>query len=277
MVGFYKHDIPSWMDGTESLSDGAYRAYHVICQLIYLNEGPIALNEHGIAGRCRQSVRSFRKHLDELISSGKLRLENGRLANSRAEKELEKIDENRMNAREGGINSGRSRNSAAKPLKVNDADEAPLQEDRSLKDKTRLDKTSISAQSADGRKPSRRKAKEPIADDFAILPTTEQYGIGLGLSKNEMGRELERFRNHAKQNDRRCADWQMALRNWFMGAAERLNKTPPGSREQIDWEHEVMRFQGGARWPFRTLGPEPGDGGCKVPRDVLEKFNITPA
>ena len=44
MVAFYKHDIAAWMDGTESLSDRAYRAYHVIVQMIYLNEGPIALN-----------------------------------------------------------------------------------------------------------------------------------------------------------------------------------------------------------------------------------------
>ncbi len=42
---FYRHEIPSWMDGTEALSDGQYRLYHVVCQLIYQNEGPIRLNE----------------------------------------------------------------------------------------------------------------------------------------------------------------------------------------------------------------------------------------
>ena len=51
MVAWYKHDIPDWMDGTEGLDDGPYRVHHVVCQLIYLNEGPIALNEKGIAGR----------------------------------------------------------------------------------------------------------------------------------------------------------------------------------------------------------------------------------
>lgn len=141
MVAFYKHDIPSWMDGTEALSDGAYRAYHVVVQLIYLNEGPITLNEHGIAGRCRQSVRTFKIHLDELIAAGKLRLENGKLLNSRAEKELEKIDENRVNAGKGGVNSGKSRRGVSKSLKDKEAGEAPLQEDRSLKDKTRLEET----------------------------------------------------------------------------------------------------------------------------------------
>src|SRR6266516_7358991 len=113
MVAFYKHDIPAWMDGTEGLTDGAYRAYHVIVQLIYLNEGPITLNEHGIAGRCRQSLRGFRRNLKELLTNGKLTLVNGRLRNSRADQELEKIDESRMHAVNGGINSGKSRNSHA--------------------------------------------------------------------------------------------------------------------------------------------------------------------
>jgi uncharacterized protein YdaU (DUF1376 family) len=139
MVAFFKHDIPAWMDGTEALDDGPYRAYHVICQLIYQCEGPVTLNEHGIAGRCKQSIRSFRANLKVLLDLGKLTLSDGRLTNSRAEKELEKICENRVNASEGGKKSGEVRKSAAKPLKNNNTGEAPLQEDRSLK--TRLEET----------------------------------------------------------------------------------------------------------------------------------------
>lgn len=79
MVGFYKHDIPAWMDGTEALSDGAYRVYHVVVQLIMLNEGPIARNDRGIAGRCNQTVKAFGRYLDELISIGKLTFEGDRI------------------------------------------------------------------------------------------------------------------------------------------------------------------------------------------------------
>lgn len=84
MVGFYKHDIPAWMDGTEALSDGAYRAYHVIVQLIMLNEGPIALDERGIAGRCNQDLRTFRVHLATFLRAGKLTLSDGLLSIERA-------------------------------------------------------------------------------------------------------------------------------------------------------------------------------------------------
>jgi len=88
---FYKREITSWMDGTENLSDGAYRAYDVIINLIYLHEGPITPNEKGIAGRCNQSTRAFRSHLRELFDSGKLALVSGKLVNIRAEKEIETL------------------------------------------------------------------------------------------------------------------------------------------------------------------------------------------
>jgi uncharacterized protein YdaU (DUF1376 family) len=168
MVAFYKHDIPAWMDGTEGLTDGAYRAYHVIIQLIYLNEGPITLNEHGIAGRCRQSLRGFRRNLDELITKKKLALDNGRLHNSRADQELEKIDECRMNAINGGINSGKSRNRHAKALKNNNADEATLQKNRT--DKTRLEKTREEKKDAADAAPADSQGSQPTQPE----PTTPQ-------------------------------------------------------------------------------------------------------
>ena len=139
MVSWYKHDIPAWMDGTESLSDGAYRAYHVICQLIYLNEGGIAVNEKGIAGRCNQSIRAFRSNLEELLLANKLTLIDGRLSNARANLELEKIAENRINAGKGGEKSGERRKVQPKPLENNSSSKAPLPDHRSLKDKTRED------------------------------------------------------------------------------------------------------------------------------------------
>jgi hypothetical protein len=105
MVGWYKHDIPAWMDGTEALGDGPYRAYHVICQLIYLNEGPIALNEHGIAGRCHQHILAFRRHLKSLLDDGKLVLIDGRLSNDRAATELQLVNDHRTTSGKGGRNS----------------------------------------------------------------------------------------------------------------------------------------------------------------------------
>lgn len=102
MADWYRHDIPSWMDGTGTLSDAAYRAFHVICELIYVNEGPITLNERGIAGSCNQRLDRFRAALAELVATDKVELRDGRIHNGRCEREIEKLYSNRQNARKGG-------------------------------------------------------------------------------------------------------------------------------------------------------------------------------
>lgn len=133
MVTWYKHDIPAWMDSTEALPDGAYRAHHVICQLIYLNEGPIRLNEQGIAGRCNQHILTFRKNLNLLLTSALLTLNPDQtLSQPRANLELERIGRNRVNAGLGG-------RAKYKSLKNNDLDLAPLKDTSAHK--TRLEKT----------------------------------------------------------------------------------------------------------------------------------------
>jgi hypothetical protein len=141
MVEFFKHDIPAWMDGTEALDAETYRTYHVICQLIYLNEGPIANNEHGIAGRCRQSIRTYRRCLETLMELGKITVEDGRIGNERAFIELETIFENRSHASQGGFKSAGVRKSRRNALKNSDPPQAPLSETNSLREKSREDKS----------------------------------------------------------------------------------------------------------------------------------------
>lgn len=139
MVVWYKHDIPAWMDGTSGLSDAAYRAFHIICQMIYLGEGPIALNERYLSGACNQSIRGFRSALAELVEAGKISVADGKIANSRAAFELLSVKNNRENARKGGEKSGEVRKSPENPKENNADGEATLQNNRSLREKKRLD------------------------------------------------------------------------------------------------------------------------------------------
>lgn len=131
MVAYYQHDIASWMDGTEGLSDGEYRAYHVVCELIYLNNGPIILHESGIAGRCNQHTLAFRSNLKKLIEKGKIiQAAAGKISNKRVEAELVKIGSKRRKPPSdpqptttqptpgpGEVRQGSDGGSAAKPLK----------------------------------------------------------------------------------------------------------------------------------------------------------------
>lgn len=135
MVAYYQRSISAWMDGTESLDDGEYRVYDVICNLIYLNDGPIVMHESGIAGRCNQHPLKFRRNFQKLVERGKLIvLEGGKITNARVESELKKIGSRKRGAlpnpsrtpaeppggREG-VRRGSPGGSSGNPLKDNEA------------------------------------------------------------------------------------------------------------------------------------------------------------
>lgn len=104
----------------------------------------------------------------------------------------------------------------------------PFPPDRKGEDKKGKD--SIPAEVAPEPKPekkSRRKPQTAIADNFSINSTVKAAAVRLGFTESEIQREVQRFIRHAKQNDRRCADWQMAAQNWFDKAAEFAGKAPP--------------------------------------------------
>lgn len=148
VVTFYKHHIPDWMDGTEGLDAETYRTYHTVCQLIYLNEAAITNNEYGIAGRCKQSLRTYRRCLATLLSQGKLTMFGDRIANERASIELKNVDLNRSHASQGGLASAGVPKRRGKLLKIHEPITVPLLDANSLKDKTRQDKTRPRTQEA---------------------------------------------------------------------------------------------------------------------------------
>lgn len=159
MVGYYKHDIPSWRGGTSALSDRAYRVYHVIVEQIMLHEGPAPFHERTLAGLSNRSTRDLRAAIEELLDAGKISIADGLITNRRAGDELEAIFANRENSAKGGrtprersvngrrkvseydANAGREdREEVEKTNDINDQIEAPLQSDQSLKEKSRVEK-----------------------------------------------------------------------------------------------------------------------------------------
>jgi len=298
MVAFYKHDIPAWMDGTEGLSDGAYRVYHVVCQLIYLNEGPIMLNERGIAGRCNQSMKTFRKHLDELLALGKLSMVDGRIANSRAAVELEAVQKNRENAGKGGKISANVRKNSGNPgispenaerepdksLKNNDAGEAALKSNRSLKEKTREEKTqhSVEVSKTSGRKPSLDdRTLEAALREAAGLendPSPNLFVVGPVHALIAEGYDLERHIlpvvRSLKAQGKRWSNWRYIVpavrdQNAVTAAPEKAQAPLPADPEKtrrvhLRWAKDFL-LEG--RWSD-SWGPRRGEQGCPIPEDV---------
>lgn len=194
MASWYKHDIAAWMDGTEGLDHESYRVYHVICQLIYLHEGPIRRHDTGIAGRCNMHVLTCRKRIDQLISDGKIVLNaDGTLGQNRANTELGRMGSGRgaesrasrrrvepesvagtgeVDARsEGGggevhprlgrgapeVDTRSGVGSASKPLKNNTSTENENENDAPRLDKTRLEKTRLEEIAAPAARPPETK------------------------------------------------------------------------------------------------------------------------
>jgi len=305
MVGFYKHDIPAWMDGTEALSDGAYRTYHVIVQLIMLNEGPIALNERGIAGRCNQAIKSFRVHLDVLLKAGKLILSDGRLSNPRAEIELRAVMKNRENAGKGGSSPKKSAQNSAeqtvsgaspadepsidpdKSLKNNEAGEASLGKISSLKEKRREDSPIVpkgtdrfeefraaypSRNVRFQATPARKRWLEALkrgADPEQIIAGAKSYAAEqarIGKAGTEFVKTAEVWlRSHL------WLDYQPEA-----GVAD-ANQSGPDTYlaglSDDDWRGHLRRWRStGGQWTLANRTKPPDDPATKVPAHLLAEL-----
>lgn len=116
------------------------------------------------------------------------------------------------------------------------------------------------------RKP-RKGNSTPLPDNYALPEATKAFGLSWGFSSGEIAREHEKFRNHAKQNDRRCVDWIAAERNWLIGAAERTGKSAPVEggavsdglvevlgQEELDAWDEYGRKKTGKSFPRNSRG-----------------------
>lgn len=235
MVAWYKHDIPAWMDGTEGLDDGPYRAYHIICQLIYLNEGPIALNETGIAGRCKQHILAFRRNLRTLMELKKLVLIDGRLSNDRAATELQSVANHRATSAKGGRGSagvakGLNRGSEevggishsdmdSNQLIINDQTTVSLldtQHQETREEETREEKKERERECAPpAEKQSRKKIRLPMPDILVMTDTHREYAARFGFLGAKSDQLFLAFKNHHGAVGSIFSDWDAAWRKWI--------------------------------------------------------------
>ncbi|MCJ2041029.1 YdaU family protein [Methylobacterium sp. J-059] len=313
MVGFYKHDIPAWMDGTEALSDGAYRAYHVIVQLIMLTEGPIARNDRGIAGRCNQTLKTYSRNLAELIAAGKIQVVDGKLDNGRAASELVAIRANRANASKGGKISRKSEKisenlektpadlkkiqesskvHATNSLKNNDPIQAPLKDGVSLKEERREDSPIVPK----GTDP------EGFAEFWQAYPKRDgdnSRKTAIRAYSKVIGRDvtpaaiLSAVRAHAadmRAKGKLGTELVPMASTWLnQGRFERFTNAPEAHSEAVqadpttrlakvpedEWRARVRTWKSRCGyWPWQQLTPTPDDPRTKVPAHVLAEFGI---
>ena len=191
MVKFYKHDIADWMDGTEGLSDGAYRAYHVICQLIYLNEGPIKIHERGLAGRCNQRVDHFKRNLNDLLTVGCVVSNDGLLSVYRCSNEL--------------LTILYRRSSVSKSLKNKGATQPQPPLEKSREEKIRLDNKEEKSLVV-----SKENDSPEIKEMFELWNMVAE-ALDLPLAKKLTSQRRQRLRRILKEHG--MAEFKEVLRN----------------------------------------------------------------
>ena len=76
-------------------------------------------------------------------------------------------------------------------------------------------------------KSTRKEPETRIPDDWLPKNASIEKANALGFVAREISREAEKFKNHARQKDRRAARWDSAFDNWIINAAEYQNKSPP--------------------------------------------------
>lgn len=127
-------------------------------------------------------------------------------------------------------------------------------------------------------KPSRRKPSKPIPESFPDEPClTWAREQAAKTDRNlSVDREAERFRNHAQQHDRRCADWAAAWRNWVDKAIERAPSLgiaqTPAAQAYDPWPDRARSWIIDDGWNSVDWGPAPNKPGCRMdPRYIREQ------
>lgn len=248
MVAFYKHHILDWRGGTASLSDRAYRVYHVIVEQIMLNEGPIPYHDRTLAGLANRSTRDLRMAVDELVEAGKITVADGLISNKRASDELVGVKTNRENAAKGGrtpreqsANGRRTvRELSEKHNEINSETEATLHDVVSLKEKRREEKKEeplsfpFAVAAPIGAAQPRTSARgSRLPQDWKLDTAGRAYATDRGFNGPQIDRMAERFANHwhSKTGKDACKmDWQATWRNWVLNEVER---SPPTAQKTV--------------------------------------------
>jgi hypothetical protein len=87
---------------------------------------------------------------------------------------------------------------------------------------------------------SPRKAPTRLPDGWTPSLEDTQLARELGV---DVARETETFRDHARANDRRQADWPASFRNWLRGAAGRFGQRSPAQARGGPAPLEVLARQ----------------------------------
>jgi hypothetical protein len=214
MVFWYKRDPNAALNGMRGLSHDAKSAYNTIIDLLYARDGDLPDSERLLCIHIECRPQWWRRVRAELIAAGKIWvLPDGKLMANRVETTLKLVQNfSETQRKRAGLRWEKVRNSTtgAMPIDAEVDAEGRVERAPSAADAASGEPASSAREEESAKEPrSRRKPQTPLPEDF----------IPANLSDSNGG-EFEKFKDHARTHDRRCADWAAAWRNWERRAAE---------------------------------------------------------
>lgn len=236
------------LTGYQSLTLEERGAYTTILDLLYDRGDALNLTDRLLAGHLNSSVRKARTIVNSLIAKGKLRrLEDGRLTNSRFEKE--KI-----------ISAKTPRKRAENEPKTKDKPDETAEKTKENKDggtekqhtyqrpDTR-DQIVREAEREPARPEHRDQAKAALAHGREVLTDWEKQFLGSLLT---------------------CRTLSRSQREKFSAIREKLAEVAGhDGTERGEWAQRLAWARENRQWSYRAWGPWPHKPGCKVPADML--------
>jgi uncharacterized protein YdaU (DUF1376 family) len=246
--------------------------YLLVLLRIYEDGGSVAEDRRTLALRAAISSSRCQKALDELITTGRLIMQDDKLINPVAEEHIRaqnKIHRERVE---------QARTAAGRRWKKDEQNQTNIGAD-SMREHSILDLDKDLEKKV--RKSALGSAPKGSRIDVNWKPSVEEaaYGKSRGLTEREVQREAEKFVNYWRSTSGQKgvkSDWLATWRNWCISSAERLGRQPvvlngKGQTRALtpdEWKSVLRVFGATSNWP--GPGPKPGSPGCLVPPELLQ-------
>lgn len=276
---YYKRFPRDFLTKTIGLTLEQKGAYSVVLDMIYMCDGRLPDDAQYIAGQLGCSVRKWKSLRDDLVTIGKLVIENGLISNSRADKVLE---ETRTFRDKQAENRSRPNKNKAVQSPKTDHSEPDTDTDKTI---AKAIVGHASAPPPTPEQPKRTSQPRSAARGSRIpanwTPTVKDYAFAQseGMSREDINREADKFRDHWTATTGRNAcklDWEATWRNWIRsdfrkpGGAAPAKPTGPGQAggafdRVVGRAHGTLPEGRGAGWE---------DPGAADPRAIDGEFTV---
>jgi uncharacterized protein YdaU (DUF1376 family) len=264
---YYKRFPRDFLEGTIGFSLELKGAYTIVLDLIYMRGGRLPDDPQYIAGQLGCSVRKWNSLRAELVSLGKLNVENGLISNFRADVLLEETRTFRDKQAEN--RSHPNKNSTLKSPKA-DHSEPDTEEVRKTTANAVVPHTPQDPPESKSTGRVRGAARgNRIAPNWAPTITDYAFASSEGMTREDINREADKFRDYwaAKSGREACKlDWSATWRNWVRSDFRKRNGSGSGNASRNGGRTDAFdrlaeRLQGGAAWPEAGGNDDPGAEG----------------